>query len=335
MSTKKETTMTDKTLNWGLLSTAAINRALIPPLRASSRNRLIAVGSRNQASADTYAKQRDIPKAYGSYEALLADPDIDVIYNPLPNHLHAQWSIKAMQAGKHVLCEKPLALTLAEIDAMAAAAHEHGRVLAEAFMYRHHPQTLKVKQLVDGGAIGRLQLIRGAFTFNIAQEDDIRLKPEMGGGAIWDVGCYPISYARLLAGSEPVEVFGQAVMGQSGVDESFFAQMRFPGDVYAQFDCGFRSPDRQRLEVIGTAGVLSMPVPFKPQLNETITLLRDDTTEVMPVEEQELYMGEVEDMTDCILSGKSPHMSLADSRANVAAILALLESAAANRPMKT
>jgi predicted dehydrogenase len=199
-------------------------------------------------------------------------------------------------------------------------------------MYRHHPQTIRVKELVEGGAIGKLQLMRGSFTFNIASEADIRLNPKTGGGAIWDLGCYPISYARLIVGAEPVEVFGQQVTGKSGVDDFFFGQMKFPGDVYAQFDCGFRSPDRQHLEVVGSAGAIRVPVPFKPRLDETITLYKDDKTEAIQIAQQELYIGEVEDMADCILNGKSPRMSLADSRANVAAMVALLESAKTGRP---
>jgi len=208
--------MTDKPLQWGFLSTANINEALIAPLRVSERNRLAAVASRSQDRADGYAKKWNIPKTYGTYESLLADPEVDVIYNPLPNHMHAEWTIKALEAGKHVLCEKPFALTVADVDSMIAAANRTGKVLAEAFMYRHHPQTLKVKELVDGGAIGRLQLIRGSFTFNIDHEVDIRLDPATGGGAIWDVGCYPISYSRLIAGTEPVEVYGRQVIGKSG-----------------------------------------------------------------------------------------------------------------------
>jgi predicted dehydrogenase len=319
--------MADKVLNWGFLSTANINEALVTPLRASSRNQLAAVGSRSQEKADAYAKQWGIPKAHGSYEALLADPEIDVIYNPLPNHMHAEWTIKAIEAGKHVLCEKPFALTLAEVDSMVAASQEHKRVLAEAFMYRHHPQTLKVKDLVDGGAIGKLELIRGAFTFNITKEVDIRLDPATGGGSIWDVGCYPISYSRLIAGGDPVEVFGQQVTGKTGTDDRFYGQMKFAGDVYAQFDSGFRAPYRTLLEVVGSQGTLTLTSAFKPYTNETITLYREDKTEAITVPGEELYLGEVEDMADCILNGKTQRMSLADSRGNIATILALLESA--------
>src|SRR5512147_3048618 len=155
----------ERKLNWGLLSTAQINSALIRPLNASPRTRLLAVASRSQSSADAYAREWKIPRAHGSYEALLADPEIDVIYNSLPNHLHAEWTIKAVVAGKHVLCEKPLALSVAEVDAMEAAAQKHGRVVAEAFMYRHHPQTLKVQELVKSGSLGTLKLIHGSFSF--------------------------------------------------------------------------------------------------------------------------------------------------------------------------
>ena len=204
---------------------------------------MLAVASRSISSAEAYAREWNIPRAHGSYEALLADPEIDVIYNSLPNHLHAEWTIKALRAGKHVLCEKPFALTLAEVDAMSQAARETGKVLAEAFMYRHHAQTLKVKEIVDSGALGKLQLIKGAFTFTLTREGDIRSKKETGGGSIWDVGCYPISYARMIVGAEPVEVFGWQVTGQGGTDDSFIGQMRFEDGIHAQFDSGFKSPD--------------------------------------------------------------------------------------------
>ena len=321
-------------LRWGLLSTAHINRALIKPLRASKRNTLSAVASRSASKAQEYAKEWNIERTFDSYEAMLADPDIDVIYNSLPNHLHAEWSIKAMQAGKHVLCEKPMALTVAELDAIAAAASQTGKVVAEAFMYRHHPQTILARELVLGGAIGKLQAIRGAFTFLMKTDVNIRLVPEMGGGSIWDIGCYPISFARYIAGAEPLEVFGQQVTGPTGIDDSFFGQMRFPGEVYAQFDSGFRTPFRAHFEIIGSEGTLTIPTPFKPSLKEKLTLYNDDSTEFLPVPRQELYIGEVEDMADCILLGKSPRMSLADSRGNVATITALLASAKSGQPLQ-
>ncbi len=319
--------MADKILIWGLLSTAHINRALIPPLRASKRNQLIAVGSRTQDTAEKYARAWNIARAYGSYEALLADPEIDVIYNSLPNHLHAEWTIKAVEAGKHVLCEKPLALTVEEVDAMQAAARKHGRVVAEAFMYRHHAQTLKVQELVKGGSVGDLRLIRGCYTYMLSREGDVRLDFEMGGGSIWDVGCYPISYARTVVGGNPVEVFGWQVTGPTGIDQTFIGQMRFENDVYAQFDSSFVTPFRAFMEITGNEGTLSIPTPFKPQLEEKIYLRRDENTETIQIKGQELYLGEVEDMANAILLGHEPRISLADSRANVAVIRALFESA--------
>jgi D-xylose 1-dehydrogenase (NADP+, D-xylono-1,5-lactone-forming) len=323
----------DKILNWGLLSTAKINHALINPLTASKRTRLLAVASRSISTAEAYAREWKIPRAHGSYEALLADPEIDVIYNSLPNHLHAEWTIKALHAGKHVLCEKPFALTLAEVDAMSQAARETGKVLEEAFMYRHHAQTLKVKEIVDSGVLGQLQLIKGAFTFSISREGDIRLKKETGGGSIWDVGCYPISYARMIVGTDPVEVFGWQVTGQGGVDESFVGQMRFEGGVRAQFDSGFRSPFRSMIEIVGTDASLTIPNPFKPRKASEIVLSRGGKEEKIKVKGSELYLGEVEDMCDAVTQNKPQRISHEDSRGNIATILALLKSARLGKPV--
>ena len=323
--------MSESVLNWGLLSTARINRALIPALKSSKRNQLRAVASRTEDKAERYAQQWKIERALGSYEALLSDPQIDVIYNSLPNHLHAEWSIKALRAGKHVLCEKPLALTLDEVDAMRLAASESGKVLAEAFMYRHHPVTLKVKELVASGQLGKLQLIRGAFTYTLRREADIRSKKETGGGSIWDVGCYPISYARLLTGTDPVEVFGWEVMSDAGADNTFAGQMKFPADIYAQFDSSFVSPSRSFMEIVGQDAVLFVPNPFKPKPADEILLTRGDKTDRMKIHGGELYIGEVEDMADAVLLGKPPRISLADSRGTIAAILALIQSAESGR----
>lgn len=322
-----------KVLHWGLLSTAKINRALIKPLRASPRNRLIAVASRTQSSADEYAREWDIPRAYGSYDEMLRDPEIDVVYNPLPNHLHAEWTIKALNAGKHVLCEKPFALTLDEVDAMIAASKDSGKILSEAFMYRHHAQTLKVKEIVDSGALGKLQLVKGAFTFNLTRAENFRLKKEMGGGSLWDVGCYPISYARMIIGTEPQEVFGWQITGLDGIDVSFCGQMRFKDDVYVQFDSGIKSPSRSYVEIIGAEATLQIPNPFKPGLKNEITLKRDDKEETIKIKGEELYLGEVEDTYEAAALGKPTRIPLADSRGNIAAILALLASAHTGKPV--
>ena len=316
----------DKVLNWGLLSTAKINRALIKPLRASKRTRLLGVASRSQTSADAYAREWSIPRAYGSYEAMLADPEIDVVYNSLPNHLHADWTVKALQAGKHVLCEKPLALTLDEVDSIISASKETGKIAAEAFMYRHHAQTLKVKELVDRGLIGQIQLIKGAFTFMLTREGNYRFIKEYGGGSLWDVGCYPISFARMIVGEEPVEVFGWQIPGAGGSDESFYGQMRFGNGVHMQFDCGFKSQFRSYVEIVGTEGVINIPAPFKPGRKNEIYVTRGEKQEKMKISGNELYADEVDDICDAVLYGQKPRILLLDSRGNVAAILGLLKS---------
>jgi predicted dehydrogenase len=221
-----------------------------------------------------------------------------------------------------------------EVDAMQAAARRHGRVIAEAFMYRHHPQTLKVQELVKNGSLGDLRLIRGAYTYVQSREGDIRLNPAMGGGSLWDVGCYPISYARSVIGAEPLEVIGWQVIGPTGVDESFVGQMRFERDVYVQFHSSFVTPLRAFMEIVGSEATLSIPMPFKPGAREEIYLSRGDKMETIKIEGEELlYIGEVEDMADAILLGRQPRISLEDSRANVTVILGLLESARSGKPV--
>jgi predicted dehydrogenase len=317
-----------KKLRWGLLSTARINRAVIPPIRGSMRSELHAVASRDIVKAREYAKEWHIPHAVGTYEELLARDDIDAIYNPLPNHLHAEWTIKAAEAGKHVLCEKPLALTVAEVDRVMAAARANNVVVAEAFMYKHHPQTLKALELLKNKPIGDLLTIKGVFTFDLMpRPDDIRWIPEYGGGSIWDVGCYPISFTRLIAQAEPIEVLGWQTTSASGVDEVFVGQMRFASGLLAQFESGFHTPYRSWMEVVGTRGSLFIGAPFKPADRAYITLNYGDRSEQIEVNAGPLYQGEIEDMEGAVLDGKPQRIPLEDSRNNVALILACLESA--------
>lgn len=186
-----------KKIRWGLLSTANINRRLIPAIRMSARGELAAVASRSQASADAYAAEWEIPQAFGSYQAMLDSDAVDAVYIGLPNHLHAEWSIKAMQAGKHVLCEKPFVLTMDEMDEMMAVSQQTGMALAEAFMYRHHPQTKIVGEWVKEGRLGDIVLVRGHFSFMLENPENVRLVPEWGGGSLWDVGIYPMSLPNL------------------------------------------------------------------------------------------------------------------------------------------
>jgi predicted dehydrogenase len=321
-------------LRWGILGTARINRMLIPPLRVSPHNRLVAVASRELARGEAYAREWEIGRVHGSYEALLADPEIDAVYIPLPNHLHAEWTIKAARAGRHVLCEKPIALTLDEVDAMAAACREAGVVLAEAFMYLHHPQTLKVKELLDSGAIGTLRFLRGSFSFPLTRPSDVRLRPEWGGGCLWDVGCYPLSFARFLVGREPLEVYASQVLGATGIDETFAGQLVFPGDVLFQFDAGFRSPVRAEMELAGSEGSIRVRHPWRPEQDYPLLVTRDGQTEEITAEGEDRFLLEIEDLAEAVRSGRPPRVSLAFSRGNVAALVALQRSAREGRPVK-
>jgi predicted dehydrogenase len=215
-----------------------------------------------------------------------------------------------------------------------AASNRHGCVVAEAFMYRHHPQTLKALELVGDGTLGTLKLLRGSFSFELNREGDIRLDPTMGGGSIWDVGCYPISFMRAIAGVEPIEVFGWQDSGPSGIDQTFVGQLAFPGQLYGQFDSSFVIPFHTHMEVVGSEATLIIPNPFKPGLKEKIFLARGEKTEAIKIKGEALYSGEVEDMAAAILDGKKTRVSLEDSQANVAVIRALLDSAQKRIPLK-
>ncbi|HEY3962392.1 MAG TPA: Gfo/Idh/MocA family oxidoreductase, partial [Gaiellaceae bacterium] len=242
-------------VQWGIISTADINRKVIPGAHASDKVDLVAVASRDQAKADAYAKEWDIPRAYGSYDALLADPEIEAVYISLPNTMHCEWSIKALEAGKHVLCEKPMSRHPDEVAATFDAAEQSGFLLSEAFMYRHNPQTKRVVELVESGAIGELRVIRSTFSYGLYDEDNIRLRTDVEGGALMDVGCYNVSVSRLLGG-EPERAWGEAWFGPSGTDWVFTGTMRFPGNVIATFDCGTAMSERDELEAIGSEGSL-------------------------------------------------------------------------------
>jgi xylose dehydrogenase (NAD/NADP) len=324
-----------KPLNWGILGTSRINRSVAPAISSSPRNRLLTVASRALERARAEAERYSIPRACGSYADLLADPEVDVVYIALPNHLHAEWTIAAAQAGKHVLCEKPLAPSLAEIDAITEAARMNGVVVAEAFMYRHNPQTLKVREIVESQALGPLRLVRGCFTFTMTRPNDPRLEPVAGAGSVWDIGCYPVSFTRFILAEEPSEAFGWQITGPTGVDETFAGQLRFPSGMMLQFDCGFRAPFRAEMEIVGRDATLRVAEPFKPDLRCALELRREgQPPETIPINGLPLYLGEVEDMADAVLDGKSPRVSLADSRSNCAALLALLESARTARPVR-
>src|SRR3954469_8974462 len=245
----------DAPVRWGIVSTADINRKVIPGAKASPKVDLLGVASRSRERAEQYASWWEIPRAYGSYEALLADDEIDAVYISLPNTLHCEWSVKALEAGKHVLCEKPLSRHPDEVAAAFDTADRTGRFLSEAFMWRHNPQTARLKELVDQGAIGELRLVRSTFSYSLYDEANIRLRLDVDGGALMDVGCYNVSASRLFAG-EPERVYGEAWVGPTGTDWTFAATLRFPNDVLGLFHCGTALVEQDELELVGSEGSL-------------------------------------------------------------------------------
>lgn len=315
-------------VHWGLISTARINRMLIPSIRASKRGKLTAVASRNQARANEYAKQLAIPHAFGSYSSMLESNLIDAVYISLPNHLHAEWTIKSLEAGKHVLCEKPLALSLEEVDRMIAASQHSGCVLAEAFMYRHHPQTKILGEWVHTGQLGEISLVRGVFNFTLQDRDDIRLKPEMGGGSLWDVGVYPVSMAQFVYGGPPDRVMGEQWVGDTGVDESFAALMHYPGGGLAEVSSSLRTPRHTSIEIIGTKGTLSLNRPFVDLESRALMIFQParGNPRRIPVPKKKLYLGEIEDMHAAILDNSPSYLSLQESRDHVRTVMALYEA---------
>lgn len=267
MNGKVENSM--KKLRWGIIGAANIAvHSVIPAIQQSQTGEVVAIASRSMDKAASVASRLNIPRAYGSYEQLLADPDIDAVYIPLPNHLHAAWTIRSAQAGKHVLCEKPLALTAAEASEMAEQCRKAGVHLAEAFMYRHHPRYSAIRKLIAEGRIGQLRAIHGAFTFrNPDDPDNVRFRADYGGGALYDVGCYPISAARMIFNEEPEAVTCHAFFSErhDGVDMMSSGLIEFSGGKALTFDCGMWASGRNKLEIVGSDGRIEVPSPFVNQ----------------------------------------------------------------------
>lgn len=322
------------TLRWGLLGTARINRALIEPIKLSKNSILSAVASRSKSKAEDYANTWGIPRYHASYEDLLSDPEIDVIYNSLPNSLHADWSIKAMEQGKHVLCEKPISTSIRDMDEIIATTNKTGMVIAEAFMYRHHPQTSLVKHMIDADEIGKLQMIRGSFCYTNTRSEDPRFDPDLGGGSLWDVGCYPINYTRYITNDEPDEVFNHQITGPTGIDLLCVGQLHFSSGIISQFECSFISPFRALMEFTGDKGRLIVPEPYKPGIKPNLIFEIDGQQKSLKIKGAKLYQGEVEDIENAILKGISPRISLEDSKANIAVIEALYNSSRLAKAIK-
>jgi D-xylose 1-dehydrogenase (NADP+, D-xylono-1,5-lactone-forming) len=317
-------------VTWGLLSTARINDAILAGAALSDRVRVGAVASRDLERAESYARERGIERAYGSYEALLADPEIEAVYIGLPNGLHADWSIRALEAGKHVLCEKAFDKRVHRVEEAFDVAERADRFLMEGFMFRHHPQTQRLAELVADGDIGQLRLVRGAFSFSLTELGDVRMRPDLDGGSMTDVGCYCVSVLRLLAG-EPESVTASQVVGSTNVDVRFAGTLAFPGEVLGSFDCAFDLPYRSELEVVGSDGVAHVDDPFTIGSlgigGAGIELRRGGDAEVVRVEDVNHYKLELENLSDAIRGLADPLLGRADAVGQARTIEALYRAA--------
>jgi predicted dehydrogenase len=316
----------DEPVRWGILSTARINRALIPPLLESSESELVAVASRDDARARSYAEEWGIPRAYGSYRALLDDAEVEAIYISLPNGPHVEWSVACLEAGKHVLCEKPLARYPHDVETAFDAAERAGSLLMEAFMWRHHPQTVMLAGLVGGGAIGELRLVRATFSSPITPADP-RFDPALAGGALMDVGCYCVSGSRLLAG-EPAAASAHQVLAPTGIDVRLTGTLLFAGDVVAQIDCAFDLPLRQRLEVVGADGSIEVAWPWNVR-DPGILVRRGRDEERIAVAAADAYRLQVDNMSRAVRGLEPPLLGRDDALGQARTIDALYRSAEA------
>ncbi len=318
-------------VRWGVLSAANIGvKRVAPAIVASSNGRLVAVGSRNvQRAKEVYAFAPDV-RIYGDYQSVLDDPDIEAIYNPLPNSLHAEWTIKALRAGKHVLCEKPLAVTAEQGVMMVQTARETGMLLMEAFMYRFHPQIVWTLEQIKEGKIGTVKLVRASFAFNVrSRPHDIRLQAALAGGSLMDVGCYPVNFCRAVFGHAPVAVGARVYTPEKGeVERSANAVLDFGDGCFGLIDSNFELPSRQVCEVIGDAGTITIPLPFTPGNIETVVVM---TTEGQSLHQHftpiDQYRLEVEHFGDSIRLEHDVPLSLEETLENLATIEAIYQSA--------
>jgi predicted dehydrogenase len=320
-------------VRWGVLSTARINELVLAGARESDALEVVAVASREQASADAYAREHAIPRAHGSYDALLADPQVEAIYISLPNSLHVEWSIRALEAGKHVLCEKPLSARPAEVERAFDTAERCGRLLMEAFMWRHNPQTARLLTLLGEGAIGRLAMVRASFGFHLSDPANVRMRRELEGGSLMDVGCYCVSAVRLLCG-EPVRVSGEQCIGgdppsrgAGGIDVAFAGVLAFEGDVLAHFDSGFAFSPPDELSLFGELGSMRLADPWHAR-SPGIELRRGSgAVEHVAIAPANSYRLELENLSAAIRGEGQPLLGRDDALGQARTIAALYASA--------
>jgi len=324
-----------KRLGWGILGTGNIARQFAAGVMASGSGALIAVGSRDRASAQSFARSFGVSQCFDGYDPVLRSPQVDVIYVALPNSMHHVWTIAALGAGKHVLCEKPMASDTAQAEEMFDAADRAGRVLIEAFMYRSHPQTLAVLEAVRGGAIGDIRLIRTSFCFRTRKtEGNIRFNRELAGGSLMDIGCYCINFSRLIADAEPTHFDVSAQIHSSGVDEAAVGTMTFPGGILASFACGMTLQADNTAHICGSEGYIEIPIPWKPPAAEAIFTIAHSTpprmdaagpSAVTPPQPErrvisagaDLYAIETDDFAATVFDGRLPRVTRDDSIGNM------------------
>ncbi len=316
-------------VQWGIMSTANINRKFLAGAREACGVEVAAVASRDGEAARRYAREHGIERAHTGYDSLLADPELDAVYISLPNALHVEWSVRALQAGKHVLCEKPLSRRPADVQHAFDTAAREGRLLMEAFMYRHNPQTKRLLDLVEDGEIGTVRLIRAAFSFVASDASDVRLSTALDGGALMDVGCYCVSSVRLIAG-EPEQVTAQQTPVGAGVDIAFTATMSFAGDVLAHFDAGLSLAARDELEVVGDRGALFLDDPWHCR-EPVIELRRGAGVQRIALDPVDSYRLEAENMSAAIRGDAPLLLGLEDALGQARAIEALYQAAQSGR----
>lgn len=318
-------------MNWGIISTARIAEQIIPAIKSTRHNQVIAVASRDLTRARQFADKMQIPVSYGSYDELLADSTIQAVYIPLPNNEHMPWTIKALQAGKHVLVEKPFALNADEAQQMIGTAVEKSLVLMENFMYRYHSRFQKALEVIKNGEIGKIRFINSSFSFPLENPDDIRLVPNLGGGALYDLGCYCINLQRLLVGREPLSAQAQYHEGGSGVDLQMQAMLDFGDQTYGSFSVAFTAAGQQTARVVGTEGVLSLDWPFAAKNKDLrLTLEKGDSIQNINYREENTYAKVIDHFYQVAIRKEIALYPLADAVKNLIVSDALFQSAIDN-----
>ncbi|MBC7385714.1 MAG: Gfo/Idh/MocA family oxidoreductase [Cryobacterium sp.] len=332
-------TSQSKKLCWGILGTARINEKILPHLIASRRSEVGALGSRSLEKAKAMADEWKVPNAYGSYEAVISDPNVDAIYISLPNHLHYSWAKAALSAGKHVLVEKPLALRSGEAEELSALARDKGVHLSEGFMYRHHEQSITLLELIHRGELGAIRRIQGSFHITLPEGPNIRTNTHTGGGAAWDVGCYLVNFANALMGRPPTSVYGVGLF-ENSYDDALSGILDYGNGVTALIDFGFRGPRLDEMQIVCEKGWIEIPHPFKPSTREGIRILRKAKKETPLLEEiheivddHDAYHSEVMEFENAIFEKRTSRLAGWESAAGVRTLEALLESARSKHPV--